>query len=91
MGPSRYLEHKHLPTQHRHRIKVPVTDVRAILVRSVWAARFGGTIRFPRGAWFRRPLVWPARSPGCHGGQRLGGLRVSICSTWIGQATEGMG
>lgn len=88
--PGRYLEHKHLPTQHRHRVKVPIADVRAVLVRSVWAARFGGSIWFPRRGRFRGSLIWPARSPGCHGGQRLGGLRVPICGTWIRQVREGM-
>lgn len=90
-GPSWYLEHKHLPTQHRHCVEVPITDVGAILVRSVWAARFGGPLRFPWGGRFRGSLVWPARSPGCHGGQRLGGLRVPVRGTWIGWVREGMG
>lgn len=85
-GPD--LEHEHLPTQHGYCVKVPVADVRAILVRPFrgsglgWGAWLWGPLRLPAWGWWLRgsgrPMVWPARSPGSHSGERPGGLWLTI-------------
>lgn len=70
-GSYRYLEHKHLPTEHRHCIKVPIADVWAVLVWVAWA---GGLVWFARRGWSRRLGTWLS---GYHSREGFGGLRLS--------------
>lgn len=85
-GPD--LEHEHFPAQHGHRVKVPVADVGAILVRPLRGsglyrgAWLWGPIRLPTWGWglgrSGGPMVWPAWPPGCHSGEGPGGLWLTV-------------
>lgn len=95
-GPD--LEHEHLPTQHGHRVKVPVADVGAILVRPLcgsglgWGTWLWGPLRLPAWRWWlRRPgraVVWPAWPPRSHSGKRPGGLWLTIRGACRGAGGE---
>lgn len=64
------LEHKHLPSQHGDRVKVPLADVRCILIRACRGpGSTGGVDR---------------RHPGLGGLQRgSGGFWLGHCSGWL--------
>lgn len=68
---SVYLENKHLSPEHRHRVKVPLTDVGPIVI---WPVGGPGPVRVPRGR-LRWSRLWAARG---HGGQRSSWTAVRL-------------